>query len=80
MEYSVLGGNHSQYQIKPSISVELYQELKIKCLALAVCFLGFLADETSPAEESKRMKRVQGRSRQILFKFWVLGLYLQLLQ
>ena len=38
----------------------------------SVCVLVlFLADETGPAEESKRTKRVQGWSRQILnFGFW----------
>ena len=38
----------------------------------SLCFFGFfLADETGPAEESKRTKRVQGWSRQILnFGFW----------
>ena len=44
----------------------------IKCLVLAVFAFGFfLADETGPAEESKRTKRFQGWSRQILnFGFW----------
>ena len=38
-----------------------------KSLALAVFnFCCFLADETGPAEEPKRTKRVQGWSRQIL--------------
>ena len=33
----------------------------------SLCFFGFfLVDETGPAKESKRTKRVQGWSRQIL--------------
>ena len=55
------------------IAIKRKKEILHKVLSFgSLCFFGFLlADETGPAEESKRTKRVQGWSGQILnFGFW----------